>query len=234
IRGIPPGYTSGSSLHYISTLPEVSGDTSVWEYFGELAVPLWEGNLFGNTQELHSDLAFRRSDYDRSGTVDSWKVGLDFQVLNDVRLRYTMSRDVREPSFAELFDAQGTNGSFLDPRANGAERQINKTAGGNLNLKPEEADTVTAGIVYTPAFIDGLQISIDWYDVTIDGAVGTLGEQRIVDECFIRNVQSLCAQIEMNPQGEVTRIYDTFLNVAQATVEGYDLEVVYRFEPDFF
>ena len=237
IRGIPPGYQGGSgNLHYNSSLPQVSGDASVWEWFSELNVPIWEGSMGNQEQRLDANLAFRQSDYERSGKVDSWKVGLDMQVLTDVRLRLTQSRDVREPTFAELFDSQGTNGSFEDPRANGVERQITGLRGGNPDLAPEEADTVTAGIVWTPSFsvLDGLQVSLDWYDVTIDGAVSLLGIQRIVDECFIRNVQSLCAQIEMNASGAVTRVKDAYLNVAQATVEGTDLEVVYRMEPDFF
>ncbi|MES2623892.1 MAG: TonB-dependent receptor [Pseudomonadota bacterium] len=238
IRGIPIGYAApntNGSLHYISSLPNVSGDNGVWEYFGELNVPLWEGNLIGQNQQLETNLAFRRSDYDRSGQVDSWKIGFNLQLMEDVRLRYTTSRDVREPSFAELFDSQGTNGVFRDARiAGNPERQISKTSGGNANLKPEEADTVTAGVVFTPSFVEGLQVSLDWYDVSIDGAVGTLGEQRITDECFLNNVQSLCAQIEMDAAGTVTRVFDTFLNVAQATVEGYDLEFVYRIEPDLF
>ncbi len=236
IRGIPPGYTGASpNLHYNSTLPEIEGDAKVWEWFGEVSLPVWEGAMWGQEQNLRTDLAFRRSDYARSGPVDSWKWGVDFQVLDDVRLRYTKSRDVREPTFAELFDAQGTNGQFLDPRNNNAEVQNVVLRGGNPNLSPEEASTVTAGVVWTPAsLLEGLQISVDWYDVTIDGAVSLLGTQRIVDECFINNVQSLCNQLEINSAGHVTRIHDTYLNVAEATVSGTDLEVAYRFEPDFF
>jgi len=70
--------------------------------------------------------------------------------------------------------------------------------------------------------------------VQIRDAVGTLGAQRIADECFKNNVQSLCAQIQLSANNEVTRIFNTFLNVAQARVRGIDYEVAYRMEPDFF
>jgi iron complex outermembrane receptor protein len=236
IRGIPSGYTSSTNMHYISTLPIISGDAKVWESFAEVSVPVLQANLGGQTQTLDADLAFRRSDYDRSGPVDSWKFGLDFQLLDDLRLRYTKSRDVREPTFSELFDAQGTNGAFQDPRFDRREFQITLTQGGNPDLAPEVADTVTAGLVFTPTFwkLDGLQMSADWYDIQIRGAVGTLGAQRIVDECFVNKVQSLCNQIQLNAQNEVTRIANTFLNVAQARVRGIDYELAYRMEPDFF
>ena len=238
IRGIPVGYADGgANLHYISTLPVISGDASVWEAFGEINIPIWSGSLIGNQEHsLTTDLAFRHSDYERSGGVDSWKAGLNLQVLSDVRLRFTKSRDVREPTFAELFDAQGTNGVILDPRFNDSEFQISKIQGGNPNLAPEEANTLTAGIVYTPSFgvLDGLQLSADWYDVKIRGAVGSLGEQRIIEGCFNDNVSSLCAQIEMGAEGIVNRVHDTFQNVAQARVQGVDFEAVYRLEPNFF
>lgn len=237
IRGIPSGYTTAANMHYISTLPIISGDAGVWESFAELSVPLWSGELAGQDQELTTDFSFRRSDYDRSGPVDSWKFGANYQILNDLRLRYTKSRDVREPTFAELFDAQGTNGSIQDARFNKREFQITVTNGGNPTLAPEVGDTVTAGFVWTPSFalLDGLQASVDWYDVKIKDAVSTLTPQRISDECFVNKVQSLCEKITLDPvSNEVNRIFATYLNVAQARVKGVDFEVAYRMEPNLF
>ncbi len=237
IRGIPSGYTTSFNMHYISTMPIISGEQEVWEYFGELDVPVWEGQMFGQDQTLGLDFAFRRSDYERSGPVDSWKFGANYQVLNDLRLRYTKSQDVREPTFSELFDAQGTNGSFLDRRLpTQPERQVTTISGGNPNLSPEEASTTTAGFVYTPSYelLSGLQLSVDWFDVQIEGAVSQLGAQRITDECFLNNNQAICANIQMDSAGTVTRISNVFLNVAEARVRGVDYEVAYLMEPDFF
>jgi len=237
IRGIPPGYTDGSAnLHYISTLPVISGSAKVWEYFGEVVMPVWGGNLMGQRQDLDVSLAYRRSDYERSGAVDSWKLGVDFQIVNDLRFRFTRSQDVREPNFSELFDQQGGNAQILDPRFDRIEFQITSTSGGNPSLSPGEAQTVTAGFVYTPSFrrVDGLQFSVDWYDIDIAGAVGSYGEQRIVDECFINNAQSMCQYITLGENDFVIKILDVYQNVAAAHVEGYDFEVLYRSEPDFF
>lgn len=235
IRGIPTGYTGGSAnLHYISTLPALSGDAGVWEWFSEVNVPVWEGMMGNQQQRLAFDAAFRQSDYDRSGAVDSWKVGLDYQFLNDLRLRYTLSTDVREPTFSELYDAQPTLGSILDARNSNTRVDITIERGGNPNLAPEEAKTVTAGFVWTPSnnLLDGLRASVDYYDVEIDGSVGLYGIQRIADECFINNI--LCDQVRLDGNGVVTKIFDVYQNVAQATVTGVDTEVAYSFEPNFF
>src|SRR5690606_28843324 len=62
-----------------------------------------------------------------------------------------------------------------------------------------------------------------------------LGLQRIVDECEINGVQELCNQITRDPQtGEIGRIFNVYLNVAQAKVEGIDAELLYRSEPNLF
>lgn len=234
IQGIPIGYTGGSAnLHYISTLPTLGGDASVWEWFAEVDIPIWEGTMGNQDQRFSFDAAFRQSDYDRSGKIESWKIGLDYQFLTDLRFRYTLSTDVREPTFSELFDAQPTLGTILDPRYNDQLFEITIERGGNPNLSPEEAETVTAGIIWTPSnFLNGLRASVDYYDVEIDGSVGLYGIQRIADECFDNNL--LCDQVIQSSGGIVTKIFDVYQNVAQATVTGVDLELAYTFEPDFF
>ncbi|MDR0781816.1 MAG: TonB-dependent receptor [Pseudomonadales bacterium] len=233
IRGIPAGYTGGSAnLHQFSTVPDVEGAYDVWEYFGELNVPLWVRG--GGPQRIDSNLSYRSSDYSSIGRIASWKLGVEFQVLEDLRLRATKSRDVREATFSERFDFQGGGGTVNDPRFNGTSTQITTVSGGNKNLKPEVADTVVAGIVYQPSWLDGLRLSTDWYNIQIKDAISTLGVQRIVDECQAGNA-NLCAMVERDPTtGFIGRVFNTFVNVAQAKVEGVDFEGVYKMEPNFF
>jgi iron complex outermembrane receptor protein len=240
IKGIPGGYVGGSpNLHQFSTVPLIYGQVDVTEYFAELQAPIWEST--SGQQRLGGSAAFRRSDYSRSGAVDSWKFGMEFELFEDLRLRATKSRDIREPTFREQFDAQGGGGSVNDPLNGNANIQITSVAGGNPNLNPEIADTVVAGFVYQPSWIEGLQLSTDWYQVEIMDAISQLGIQRIVDECHINNQVALCANIERNgptlpgsTTREITRVSNFFLNVAQARVEGVDVEVTYRIEPNFF
>ncbi len=75
-------------------------------------MPLWAGDTGGRRFEL--DVAGRYSDYSTSGGITSWKAGLNFQVAEFLRLRATVSRDVREATFAERFDVQGGGGSIQE------------------------------------------------------------------------------------------------------------------------
>ncbi|MES2624870.1 MAG: TonB-dependent receptor [Pseudomonadota bacterium] len=237
IRGIPTGYAAAStSMFMFGGVPNISGEYDVWEIFSELNVPVWE-SASGN-QRLEFNFAGRNADYSRSGEIVSWKAGTSFQVTEDLRLRGTLSKDVREPSFAELFDQQGTAASVIDaaftpPKSS----QLTIVNGGNPDLSPEEADTTTVGLVYQPTFdnwLDGFQVSLDWYEIDIEGLIGSLGAQRLVDDC-LKGSALACGYVERDAvTNDVIRVSNIFLNINAATVSGVDAEVIYRMEPDFF
>jgi iron complex outermembrane receptor protein len=229
IRGIPSGYITSTSMYMFGGVPQISGEYDVTELFGELNVPLWDS---GNGQRLESSFSARESDYSRSGKITAWKTGLSFQVIDSLRFRGTLSHDVREPSFSELFDQQGTAGTVNDGAF--GTYQITMQQGGNPNLSPEEADTTTVGVVWQPGdMLDGLQVSVDWYELDIEGLVGSLGVQRIRDECAA-GVAEQCQYITRNAGGTIDLVRNVFQNINAAKVSGVDIEVAYTFEPDFF
>jgi outer membrane receptor protein involved in Fe transport len=232
IRGFPGGFETGSAnLHEFSTVPVISGGYDVWELFAELNLPLWESE--SGAQRFELDVAGRHSDYSTSGGIASHKTGINFQASEAWRLRATVSRDVREPTFAERFNLQGGGGSVNDPMFNNQNFEITVTTGGNPDLAPEEADTVTAGFVYQPVNT-GLQLSIDWYEIDLAGAVGTLGQQRIVTDCAA-GVTALCGLISRDPStGVIGNVRNVFLNIDAAKVRGIDYELLFNAEPDWF
>lgn len=233
IQGFPAGIALNGSpnLHQFSTVPNVSGGYDVTELFGELQIPVWESG--SGEQALASTLAFRRSDYSTSGGANTWKIGLDLQVYSDLRLRTTRSRDVREATFSERFDQQGGGGSVNDPTRGNAASQITSVAVGNPSINPEFADTIVAGFVFQPSWLEGLSVSTDWYEVDVQDAIGQLGVQRVVNECAAGN-QELCQYVERDDAGIIGRVFNPFYNIATQYVEGVDTEISYRIEPDFF
>jgi outer membrane receptor protein involved in Fe transport len=233
IRGISPGYTGGSpNLHEFSTVPVIEGGYDVWEGFAEINMPLFESD--SGAQRLEIDLAARYSDYSTSGGINSNKIGINFQVVEALRFRATSSRDVREPTFAERFNLQGGGGSVNDPLNNGDNIEITVTSGGNPDLNPEEADTITAGFVLTPSAAPGFQFSMDYFEIDLAGAVGQLGQQRIVDECFAGQLD-LCGLIVRDPTTtRVLNVRNVFLNINSAKVRGIDYELLWNTETDWF
>jgi outer membrane receptor protein involved in Fe transport len=235
IRGVQGGFSNGSpNLHEFSTVPTISGGYDVWEVFTEFNMPLWASD--SSERRLELDVAARYSDYSTSGGVNSWKAGINYQATNFLRLRTTVSRDVREATFAERFDVQGGGGSIQEnaianiPNPGGVLTtfQITSTNIGNPDLKPETADTVTAGIVVQPEDT-GLQFSMDWYDIDLADAIGQIGVQGIVNECTTSGGTSpLCANVFRDPvTTAVVAVFNPFLNINNARVRGIDYELLW-------
>jgi outer membrane receptor protein involved in Fe transport len=84
----------------------ISGETSVTDLFTEINIPLLEGVPFADT--LGIDAAYRYSDYDTL-TTDTYKVGLDWAPIQDVKFRGSYQKAVRAANVVELFTAQGFN-----------------------------------------------------------------------------------------------------------------------------
>src|SRR5262249_13783146 len=113
--------------------------------------------------------------------------------------------------------------------------QITSVNVGNPNLVPEKADTTTAGIVVQPGET-GLQFSIDWYDIDLAGAIGQLGVQGILNECIATaGASPLCQNIQRDPlTGAVTTVYNPYLNINAAKIRGYDYELLWNKQTNFF
>jgi iron complex outermembrane receptor protein len=242
IRGVQGGFSNGSpNLHEFSTVPTIQGGYDVWELFTEFNMPLWAGDTGGRRLEL--DVAGRYSDYSTSGGITSWKAGLNFQVAEFLRLRATVSRDVREATFAERFDVQGGGGSIQENAIAGVPNpggplttfQITSTNVGNPDLKPEIADTITAGIVIQPQDT-GLQFSMDWYDIDLADAIGQIGVQGILNECTNSGGASpVCSNVLRDPAtNAVVAVFNPYLNINNARVRGIDYEALWNRDVDLF
>ncbi len=80
------------------------GDYNVWEVFGEAEVPLLEG--MRGAEELTFNAAARFSQYSNVGDTLTWQAGLVYTPVEDIRFRTTLSRAVRAPNIAELFQPE--------------------------------------------------------------------------------------------------------------------------------
>ena len=92
---------------------------------------------------------------------------------------------------------------------------ISATSGGNANLDPEKADTWTVGIVLSPSMIPGLRASLDYYDIDIKGAVGTLAVQDIINRCYVNGSTDLCKLITVNSSNVITHVDNFFINLQE-------------------
>lgn len=217
----------------------LSGRVTIYEFYGELGIPLLKDKPF--FQSLDATVAGRYTHYSQSGWEPTWKFGLNWTVNSDVRLRATYSADSRAPSVLELFNtasvSQGRNRTPCVDCAGSIVSGGQNISIGNPNLSPEKARTLTAGVVLTPSFVPGLQLSTDYYEIKLKDSIIALGSQNLIDMCY-RGEQVACQQITVNGNPITTTqgitandfvvVYDQLLNYAHEFTSGIDFEAAYR------
>lgn len=252
-----PSYVWEQALGFFaSQFSPVNKSNDVKEAFAELLVPILKDKPFFRSLEVEG--AYRRSDYQRAGSVNSWKLGGTWAPLDDIRFRVTRARAVRAPSLGELFDP-GSRGAFglsdpCDPDLLGAgtaNRRANCAAlgldpvtfnpntrrvttlvftTGNENLAVEKGNTLTIGGVFTPTFIPGLSVSADYYRIKLAGGISRIGPQTTLNNCV--DLPSLnnqfCDFVTRQADGNIAEVKDSYVNVAGFNVEGIDFEASYR------
>ncbi|HWK37184.1 TonB-dependent receptor [Sphingomonas sp.] len=226
--------TSEASLWNVGNFKGGTGSYNVKEFFGEVLLPLLKDSAVADSLDLNA--AVRRTDYSTSGPVTTWKAGVTWDVTGGLRLRGTRSRDIRAPNLNDLY-APGSQfvNAYLDrTQANSPQVPNITISGGNPNLTPEIADTWTAGGIYSPRWLPGLSLSIDWYKIDIKDAIVGVGAQTIIDQCYGYNrpqIPSACQSIVLAAGASNlvnATIYTGGINASQVAVEGIDYEATYR------
>lgn len=252
-----------------------SGRSEVVEGYAELSIPLLRDVFLARSLDV--DVAYRHSDYDLAGGVDTYKADFSWRVIDPVRLRGGYQRAVRAPSVGELFVApnvsipvigtvasgggdpchylsqprtgpnaeavralclaQGVPAGLIDSFGN-AQDEILATSSGNTNLKPEQADTLTFGVVWTSSFdrswLSQLQLSADYYNIEIEDVIGTIGAPQVLPKCFNQDgsnptlaaEHAYCALVSRDTStGLITNVNLPTLNLGGYRTQGVDFQV---------
>jgi outer membrane receptor protein involved in Fe transport len=209
-----------------------NGSYNVKEAYLETVIPLGLGIEFNG--------AVRATDYSTSGYVTTWKVGATWQPIDDIRLRVTRSRDIRAPNLNDLYQGGSansdsiTNPIFTANGANGPARySYSGFVTGNPDLGPEKADSWNAGVVLSPRFLPGFNLSVDYFRIDLNQAISTFSAQQIADLCYLQNQAAFCDAISNDPVRSVPGqpyllIRSQPFNAANQLVRGVDFDGSYR------
>jgi outer membrane receptor protein involved in Fe transport len=201
------------------------GKRNVKEAFVETVIPILKGVPLAQKLELNA--AGRITDYSTSGSVKTWKVGISDQVFRDLRIRGTLSHDIRAPTLTDLFSGGVlTQQPVFDSATNKTYPQYTN-AKGNPALRPEEADTATAGVIFSPSFIPGLQLSVDYYRINLKGAISSVSAAQELVFCNSGQAQ-YCQYVHRDATQAILSIDTVPVNVASLKTQGWDFEVDYR------
>jgi len=236
----------------------IAGEYTAKEVFAEFAVPLLQDSVIAESLILNA--AVRYSDYDLFGEDINYKVGLDWQVVPSLKVRANYATAFRIPNIPELFGgiAEG-NLTTTDPCSgwstlpgDSVVRQncqaygvpagyvqpgntILTTAGGNPDLEPEDANSFTIGAVWTPGFLPGLTLTVDYFDIKIENAIQRIDGSTKLAICY--NTPGLAHPFcdasnftRNSVTGEVDFLSSQPVNAADERVTGIDLGGLYEFD----
>jgi outer membrane receptor protein involved in Fe transport len=251
------GFTSGDGAGQGGPTLGVDGSFDVQEFFAEVNVPIVEGKEFA--EEVSLDLGYRYSDYSTNIDTDTYKVAGSWSVTPAVRLRASYNRAVRAANVRELFRPQslGLFDMSVDPCAGATPTasfeqcartgvtqaqygtiadspagQYNEITGGNPDLAPEESDTYSYGIVWSPSFVEDLTLTVDYFDIEIEGAIASVSSATILDRCLETGDAQFCDAVNRGPQTGTLWIGNDNIqsideNIGFFSTKGFDYTVDY-------
>jgi outer membrane receptor protein involved in Fe transport len=251
------------ALAQLKGTKENAGDYSVKELYIETDVPLVAAKPF--VDSLSINLGYRYSDYSIAGgtgfSADTYKFELRYAPVQSFRLRSSYNRAVRAPNISELFAAQVPgNVSAQDPCAGPTPSATLENCmrsgvtaaqyglipicpadtcvtlgGGNLNLRPEVADTYTYGLVFAPTFLQGFTFTADYFDIYVDGYIGSVDAPTVINQCITFSEDYFCNLFHRDPTSGVLFGTDGYIvatnqNTGYLQTSGMDFTSTYGFD----
>lgn len=224
---------SASNGFYVFNQTPSRGQVGVIEAYAEVAVPLLKDSALGSSLEVNGAIREARYTNKSAGTknhfdANTWKVGATYRPVDWLLLRVTDSRDIRAPNTSELFTTPvGGQAALVDTKTS-TQVFAQTFTGGNINLKPERAQTFTVGATLVPrGLLHGFRFSADYYNVRIKDAIATLGAQVIVNTCNANNDPTICGLVTRDSNGLLQKVAVLFLNLNRQQVRGLDFEAAY-------
>ena len=245
-----------------SPTADTTGERETNSIFAEFIIPI--------TENVESQIALRHEDPDDTDSSTVGKLALGWNVSENVSLRGSFSTSFRVPNliqknqlyvtrYGNVDDAVGeyiggSNSFALDDRY-----QLQSFRIGNPDLKPEESDNYSLGIVWTPEIVEGLMLTYDSWEIEKENTIVLLGRSNQVvndlinlinygpnncdaynnpnvtrDNTFSYDAAELAAFANAGicPVGEALIVRDPYANAATRTISGEDIGLYYDLDTD--
>ena len=106
-------------------------------------------------------------------------------------------------------------------------------SGGNPELEVETAETFTVGAVFQPSFVEGLSITLDYWDITIEDAISDVDAGDILEGCIDSTsypAVDFCSSFTRRADGGLNFLESGQINFAQLEASGIDFAVNYSMD----
>src|SRR6266446_6052584 len=209
-----------------SPVPTAVGGRKSYAFYAETSIPIFSPtNAIPGFHSLEFTAAGRFEEFLNNNTnVLVPKVGMRWQPFDEqLTLRATWGEGFREPSLEELFGSPvSTLEVTHDPLKGGLlESETNTLISSNRNLQPEDSRSFSGGFVYTPKYVPGLNLSVDFWDIERTGVVAAPLAQQVLDG-------TAPGTVERDAGGFITRILLANQNLGAQEARGFDFGLQYQ------
>jgi outer membrane receptor protein involved in Fe transport len=235
-------------------VPDIFGDMDVAELFTEFSFPLAE-SLTADISMRVGDYSHDNISTIFSYTVGlMWEVSEGFSLRANVA-RAQRAPDLTElfspergdyDSFDDICDGvsatstgDGHNNCRLEPAIAAAiaadpnfvfddDNNGYSPSAGNENLFEETADTYTIGFTVAPSFLEGFQLAVDYYDISIEDAIIEVENSEILKQCYNSSVtlgdpNPFCDDVTRDSDGQLIKLLQRQFNLNSQSTSGVDL-----------
>ena len=242
----------------------VNNGYNVQEEFVEFRAPIAQKQRWA--EELTAGGAWRYSDYSSVGTVNTYKFDVQYAPIHDLLIRGSFDRAIRAPNIIELYTPDSVTATSVvasDPCAGPVPNasaaacahshvsaaqyghiaqcpagQCATLLGGNPDLAPEKANTLSYGFTYSPSYLSGFSASLDYYKILLKQQITDVPQNITLNNCLSSGLAVFCDNVVRTPQGALFGttiagggyIKATNVNIASSEASGIDMQLAYHWD----
>ncbi|WP_417355907.1 TonB-dependent receptor plug domain-containing protein [Gallaecimonas pentaromativorans] len=231
-----------------------AGSYDTKQIYAEFAIPLLSDKFL--VKDLSVEAAIRYFDYSTFGSDNTWKLGITWRLNDDFMLRGVRSTAFRAPTVSELYGGNVGSFDYLTDPCSGygsastssslyqncnaqigntgysySDSQIETTWTSSDDLKPEQADTLTLGAVWSPSLLSGFSATVDYYKIKITDAIDRIDAQSYLDNCYSGD-SAACDALNItrsSVSGDISYMSRPLTNIGKEEVSGVDIDARYAF-----
>lgn len=156
--------------------------------------------------------------------------------VRDLALRASYATGFLPPNINQIVPVIASSSGFgqTDPkRGNSPLAPYTSVSGGNPNLGPERTKAISLGAIFTPSFISGLRLSIDYSRIKKNDEIGSASILALEDQLpgrVIRAPLTAADQAAGFTGGVIQLIDSSLVNIANTDIKAWDFNFSYQIE----
>ena len=212
-----------------SPTPDAAGSRNVFSAYSELAIPLFEGLPL--MERLDMQLAARYERFSDVGDILKPKAALSWIVNDFVQIRASYTEGFKAPGLPQVVAVDISRVNTRSDPITDSRYGLLEVRSGSDDLKPEESESVSWGIVFQP--LDGLTFTADWWQIDQTDTVGLLHSQtQVLYDAMLTHQTGTGSSVitRGGDDNEVIALKNDYINLQSRESAGLDLGLMYELD----